>query len=126
MAVIKRPVVEEGIVLYKYHKAKTNEFKSSSGEIIKARPENWVVVVASSYEFDKINGLREPNMLSYSLWDENEETLEKAKAMFERLKFGDKVMVKYQLAQGNVAPKPEEIMSITGSVINNNNNGGKN
>ena len=78
----KRLCKEEGMVLEKIYREPTEE-KIYNGQKIEAQPERFYVTCASSSNFDKDNGFNEGLYLQYKV----------DKELFEKLKFGTKVLV---------------------------------
>ncbi len=82
---VKRPVVEEGLVIQKYI-SKAREAGEYNGRAYEAKPETPTVKIASSYLIDE-NGLSDPIILDYEV-DE---------AMYKKLHYLSKVKVSYIL-----------------------------
>ena len=77
MASIKRMINEDGIVLEKIFKPATNEFKTSSGEIIAAQPDRYILRCVSGEEYSKDVGFVQSTVLDYKT---DELTYDKAQA----------------------------------------------
>ena len=82
---VKRPVVEDGIVIQKFI-SKAREAGEFNGRAYDAKPETPTVKIVSSYLIDD-NGFADPIILDYEV-DE---------AMYKKLHYLSKVKVKYVL-----------------------------
>ena len=82
---VKRPVVEEGIIIQKYI-TKAREAGEYNGRSYEAKPETSTVKVVSSYLIDD-NGFADPIILDYEV-DES---------TYKKLHYLSKVKVKYLL-----------------------------
>lgn len=105
---ILRPILEEGIVVSKVHKDAMESFKSSSGEVVPAQPEKFVVKVISSYECTPDKGMSDPTILDYKV----------EKELFDKLKFGTKVRVKFNMSSASEKPKADSIVAILDNRTN--------
>ncbi len=85
---IKRMIKEEGIVLEKIFKPATNEFKTSSGDIVSAQPDRFILRCVSGEDFSKEDGFIQSTVLEYKT---NELTFNNAQAY-------SPVIVKYEVS----------------------------
>lgn len=95
MALKSRPIQEEGVVLSKEFKKASEGFTASDGHVVPAQPDRYIVTVASSYQFTADMGFVNPAVLEYKV----------EKELFDKLKYGTKVLVLYEMSNGNT-PKP--------------------
>ena len=95
MVVKSRPVQESGIVIAKEFKKAMESFTGSDGRVVPAQPDRYVVTAVSSYEFSQEEGYKNPAILDYKV----------EKEVFEKIKFGTKVVVVYEMSNSN-SPKP--------------------
>lgn len=90
----KRKIVEEGIVLSKVFKPKTNEFVNSEGKTVPASPDRYIITAVSGEKFDKDTGFEGAQILDYKV----------EKAIFEKLKALDEVVVAYDFSSYRCTP----------------------
>ena len=73
---VKRNVKENGVVIAKEMKKATNEFKDNTGKTVPAQPDRYFLSVASSDNFDPVNGYVNPAIKDYRV---DEKTFAKVK-----------------------------------------------
>lgn len=93
MANIKRPIVEDGIVISKVFKEAMESFTGKDGSVVPAQPDRFVILVASSYSCSDKDGLESPTILEYKV----------SKEIFDKVKFLSKVQVKYEISNSGTS-----------------------
>jgi len=88
MANIRRPIVEDGIVISKVLKPAMESFVGADGKRVEALPERFVVQVVSSYKCTEKDGFENPTILDYKV----------TKDIFEKVKYLSKVQVMYEIS----------------------------
>ena len=91
---VKRIIREEGIVLEKIFKKATNEFKGQDGRVVDAKPDRYVVKVASSQLCDQELGLTECSVLDYEI----------ELSLYNKIKYMNAVNVAYELTPYRTIP----------------------
>ena len=94
---VKRMIKEDGIVLEKIFKPATAEFKSSSGEVVPAQPDRYILKCVSGEDFNEQNGFIQSTVLEYKT---NEIVFDKARCY-------SPVLVKYEVS--NYGAKAMEV-----------------
>lgn len=99
---IKRLIKEEGIVLEKIFKEKTDEFKSSDGRVVPAQPDRYILKCVSGEEFTKEKGFAQSTCQEYKT----------DKATFDKVQAYTPVIVKYEVSNYGVKPVSVELKEI--------------
>lgn len=99
----KRIVREEGVVICKKFKEKTDAFsitENGRAKEIPAQPDRYLVTVASSYNVNQDIGLEDANIFEYKV----------SKEIFETLKYLSKVRVSYEMNSNRCVPMSVELI----------------
>ena len=94
---IKRMIKEDGVVLEKIFKEKTDEFKSSDGRIVPAQPDRYILKVVSGEDFSKDKGFAQSTVLEYKA----------EKEVYDKVVAYTPVIVKYEVS--NYGAKPMSV-----------------
>lgn len=91
----KRIVEEQGMVISITQKAKMDEWRTSDGNLISAKPERYGVLVATSCKFDPVMGFEDPTVCEFEIEDLKEGS---------KYRYGDKVKAQYEYTQNGMKP----------------------
>lgn len=96
---IKRMIKEDGVVLEKIFKEKTDEFKSSDGRIVPAQPDRYILKVVSGEDFSKDKGFAQSTVLEYKA----------EKEVYDKVVAYTPVIVKYEVSNYGAKPMSVEL-----------------
>ena len=99
---VKRMIKEEGIVLEKIFKPATREFKTSSGEIISAQPDRYILKCVSGEDFNEQDGFLQSTILEYKT---DEMVFDKARAY-------SPVIVRYEVSNYGAKANSVELKDV--------------
>lgn len=85
---VKRMIKEDGIVLEKIFKEKTDEFKGSDGRVVPAQPDRYILKVVSGEDFSKEKGFLQSTVLEYKV----------DKAVYDKVVAYSPVVVRYEVS----------------------------
>ena len=85
---IKRMISEKGMVLEKIFKKATDGFTGSDGRAVAPQPDRYILKCVSGEDFNAVDGYSQSTVLEYKV----------EKAIFDNVKFGSKVLVKYEVS----------------------------
>lgn len=97
---VKRVIMEEGIVLEKIYQEARKEIKFKDGSVLPASDEKYLLKCVSGEEFTEDDGFKNSIVQKYEV----------ECGLFDVAKYGDKVLVKYEMS--NSANNPNKPISV--------------